>query len=105
MTSQQKARDNDGEVDLAGRVPNNEAQKIEDAGTLEQVSNACILSNDQTCNLALGDNTSEISLDHSVGLSLATEVTAYMYIWAKQRDPDLFGDWDYEVIPSCPHFS
>jgi hypothetical protein len=90
-------------VDLADGVTNNEAQKREDAGTLEQVSNAWILSNDQTGNLALGDNSNEIPVDHSVGLSLATEVTAYMCIWAKQGDPDLFGDWDYEVIPSCPH--
>jgi hypothetical protein len=64
---------------------------------------AWILPNDQTSNRVLGDNCNELPLDHSVGLSLAMEVTAYIYIWAKQRDPDLFRGWDYLVLPSSPH--
>ncbi|KAG0611056.1 hypothetical protein M758_7G111300 [Ceratodon purpureus] len=87
-----RAHENDSKV--VDSAPNNEAQEINGVDTLE---NGLTLPNDQTGNMLLGNNTIEISPGHSVELGLATEVPAYMYIWAKQGDPDLFGDWDYEL--------
>lgn len=79
---------------------NDAAEELKGSGCSERVSNALTVSNGQTDNVAIEDNTVEISPGRIVGLSLATEVAAYMYVWVKQGDPDLVGIWDYEVISS-----
>jgi gamma-glutamylcyclotransferase (GGCT)/AIG2-like uncharacterized protein YtfP len=89
-----KAHDIDGEP--VNSAIEDEAQEMIGPGCLERVSNALTVPNGQTDNVALEDNTVEISPGLVVGLDLATKVTAYMYIWVKEGDPNLVGNWDYE---------
>lgn len=99
--SEQKAHDIDGEP--VNSAIKDEAQEMIGPGCLERVSNALTVPNGQRDNVALEDNTVEISPGRVVGLDLATKVTAYMYIWVKEGDPNLVGNWDYEVISSLHH--
>ncbi|KAG0558349.1 hypothetical protein KC19_10G021500 [Ceratodon purpureus] len=73
-----------------------QAQEMIESGCSERVSNGLTVTNGQTDDVALEDNTVEISPDRVVGLDLATEVTAYMYVWVNEGDPNLVGNWDYE---------
>jgi len=91
---QQKAHDADGE--LVNSTHNDVAQEQIGSGCLERLGNSLTVQNDQADNVELEDNTVEISPGRIVGLRLAKEVTAYMYVWVKQGDPDLVGNWDYE---------
>jgi len=95
---QQKIHDVDGES--VHSTCNDGARELIGSGCFERVSNALTVPSGQTDNVALEDDAVEISPGRVVGLKLATEVTAYMYVWVKQGDPDLVGNWDYEVI-SC----
>ncbi|XP_024363003.1 AIG2-like protein D isoform X3 [Physcomitrium patens] len=79
----------DGEPVVGTQV--GDAQELIGSRCLEKVGTS------QADTVEIGDDAVEISPGHAAGLGLTTEVTAYMYIWADQGDPDLVGDWEYEV--------
>ncbi|XP_024363002.1 uncharacterized protein [Physcomitrium patens] len=78
----------DGEPVVGTQV--GDAQELIGSRCLEKVGTS------QADTVEIGDDAVEISPGHAAGLGLTTEVTAYMYIWADQGDPDLVGDWEYE---------
>ena len=109
MTLQQKAHAIDCEEPVKSTATD-EAQETIESGCLERVSNALTIPNGLTVpkghtdDVAPEEKTVEISPGHIVGLSLATEVTASMYVWATEGDPRLVGNWDFEVFSSLHEF-
>lgn len=97
--NEQNARDLDGELVVengSSKSPDGEAEAVIAANCLGRISNALTLASVDTKS---NENTTiHMPPDRVIDVaSIETEVTAYLYVWANLKDPNLIGSWDYEV--------
>lgn len=97
--NEQIARDLDGELVVENgslKSPDGGAEAVIAANCLGRISNALTLASVHT--ESNENNPIHMPPDHVIdAASIQTEVTAYLYVWANLKDPNLIGSWDYEV--------
>lgn len=78
---------------------NDAAGEVTVGASLEQVANALtVATNKKETNIHTERDTVDAENEHVHVGEVGTTLQAYMYIWTNQNDPDLVGNWDYEVI-------